>query len=71
MILNKYGSRKVLMRNNDGTYTFLNVTMKDIIKWWIATKLTTNMIQESDNAEKTSDRPKNMDRRQNNRIKVR
>tara|TARA_Y100000310_G_C20553458_1_gene749314 strand:- start:879 stop:1070 length:192 start_codon:yes stop_codon:yes gene_type:complete len=63
MRLNKYGKKKCMIDNGDGTYCFLNVSFFEVIKFYISSKLTGNMIKESKDAEKKSYRPEDMDGR--------
>ena len=62
MRINKYGKNKCMVDNMDGTYTFLNWSFWEEIKFYISHKLTGKMIKESSNAEKKSIRSENMDR---------
>ena len=63
MKLSKYGKKKCMINNGDGTYCFLNVTFWDCIKFYILSKLTGEMlIKESNNAEKKGLRPEDLDR---------
>ena len=62
MIINKYGNTKTMIKNNDGTYCFLNVSFWEVIKFYITHKLTGETIKERTNAQKESSGPKNMDR---------
>ena len=61
MRLTKYGNKKCMLDNGDGTYCFLNVTFWEVIKFYISSKLTRNMIKESSDAKKKGVRPENMD----------
>ena len=61
MRLNKYGKNKCMIDNKDGTYTFLNVTMWEVIKFYVSHKLTSKMIKESKDAEKKGVRSEDMD----------
>ena len=61
MILNKYGKTKTMIKNNDGTYCFLNVSFWEVIKFYISDKLTGKMTKESSNAQEESSGPKDMD----------
>ena len=60
MRINKYGKNKTMIDNCDGTYTFLNVTIWEVFKYYISAKLTKNIIQEKDNAKKKNDKSRDM-----------
>ena len=49
-----------MIDNCDGTYTFLNVTVWEVFKYYISAKLTKNIIQEKDNAKKKNDKSRDM-----------
>tara|TARA_Y100000310_G_scaffold2517_1_gene3250 strand:+ start:1195 stop:1365 length:171 start_codon:yes stop_codon:yes gene_type:complete len=56
MRINKYGDKKCMISNNDGTYTFLNVTFWEVVKFYVASKLTGKMIiKERNNGTKKDD----------------
>ena len=57
MRITKYGNKKCMIDNRNGTYCFLNVTFWECIKYYTLSKLTGNMIKESKDAEKKSPRP--------------
>ena len=59
MRLSKYGKAKCMFYNPDNTYTFLNVTMWEAIKFWLSAKLKNSM--GGIDAKKTSDRSKDLD----------
>ena len=61
MRLNKYGNKKCMLDNGDGTYCFLNVTFWECIRFYISQKLTGKMIKESKDAKKKGFRPEDMD----------
>ena len=61
MRINKYGKNKCMIDNKDGTYTFLNVSFWEAIKFYVSHKLTGKMIKESNDAEKKGIRSENMD----------
>ena len=61
MKINKYGKTKCMIKNNDHTYSFFNVSFWEVIKFYISDKLTKNMIKESSDAEKKSIRSEDMD----------
>ena len=46
MRINKYGKTKTMIKNNDGTYCFLNVTFWEVMKFYISHKLTGKMVKE-------------------------
>lgn len=62
MRINKYGTKKVMIDNHDGTYTFLNVTLWEVFKYYMSAKLTKNMIQENSHAKEKSNKSIYMDR---------
>ena len=61
MRINKYGKNKCMIDNRNGTYTFLNVSMWEVIKFYISHKLMRKMIKESKDAEKKGIRSEDMD----------
>ena len=61
MKITKYGKKKCMIDNGNGTYCFLNVTFWECIKFYVSSRLTGNMIKENGNAEKKSNRPEILD----------
>ena len=61
MRLSKYGDKKCMLDNKDGTYCFLNVTLWEVVKFYISNKLTGKMIRRDRDAEKKGVRSEDMD----------
>ena len=50
-----------MLDNKDGTYCFLNVTLWEVVKFYISNKLTGKMIRRDRDAEKKGVRSEDMD----------
>ena len=62
MRLKKYNTKKCMIDNMDGTYSFLNVTFWEVIKLYMSNKLSDNIMKESKDAKEKSDRSEDLDR---------
>ena len=62
MRINKYGNTKCMIENLDGTYTFLNVSMWEAMKFYIASRIKNSIKLGERNAKEKSNSPENMDR---------
>ncbi len=54
MRLTKYGNKKCMIENENGSYTFLNVSITEALRFWLSSVIKKSIRR--DNGEKKSSR---------------